>query len=102
MVLPIMRSLSGWEFIAELLKEIEDEGDLVHRSCLSCARGLQHGEALAVGVQIKVIGSAAVGELAGRPELGLVGAEGVAGSGVVDHHNLAVVHRTIEELLAVA
>src|ERR1700686_2421976 len=49
-VLPIMRSLSGVKFTAEFVEEIEDEVDLVHRRGLSCARDLQYGEALAVGV----------------------------------------------------
>ena len=50
-------SFSGRDFAADLVEEIEDEADLVHRSGLFCARGLQHGEALAVGVQVKVIGA---------------------------------------------
>src|SRR6266849_8681418 len=102
MVLPIMgRSfLSGREFAAELVEEIEDEADLVHRSALFCARGLQHGETLAVGVQVKVIVVPAVGELAGRPELGLVGMEGVAESGVGDYHDLAILC-TIKKFLTV-
>jgi hypothetical protein len=50
MVLPIMRSFSGGHAAAKLVNEIEDEADLVHRSGLSCARGLQYGEALTVGV----------------------------------------------------
>ena len=54
MVLPIMRSFSGREFAAEFVQEIEDEADLVHRSGLFCVGGLQHGKALAVGVQVKL------------------------------------------------
>src|SRR5579864_8971701 len=102
MALPTTRSLSGREFAAELVEEIEDEADLVHRSSLFRARGLQHGEALAVGVQVKVIvGPYLCGELTRRPELRLVGAEGVAGSGVGDHHDL-VVHGLIKKLPAIA
>src|SRR3989304_2640339 len=93
---------AGREFAAELVEEIEDEADLVHRGGLFCAWGLQHGKAFAVGVQIKVGdapsegGGGRVGKLAGRPELRLVGAEGNAGSGIGGHHNLAV-RRTIKE-----
>src|ERR1700693_5574011 len=84
------------EFAAQLVEEIKYETDLVHRRDLSCARGLQYGEALPVGMQVKVVGEQSeFGELAGRPELGLIGMEGVAGSGVGDHHDL-VVRRTIE------
>src|SRR5712692_6215623 len=90
------------EVAAKLVEEIEDEADLVHRSGLLCDRGLQYGEAFAVGVQAKVrVAKPAVGELAGRPELGLVGMEGIAGSGVGNHADLAV-RRTIKKLLAVA
>jgi hypothetical protein len=101
MVWPIIDSFSGREFAADLVEEIEDEADLVHRSILFCAWGLQHGEALAVGVQIKVIGGPAVGELTGRPELGLVAVEGIAGSGVGDDHYL-VVKGAIKKFVAVA
>src|SRR5437870_1751760 len=102
MVWPIMvTSFSRREFAADLIEEIEDEADLVHGSGLFCARGLQHGEALAVGVQVKVRAQPAVGELAGRPELGLVGTEGVAGSRVSHRHDLVVLC-TIKKLLGVA
>src|ERR1700686_3046521 len=102
MVVPIMRSLSGRHFAAEFVEEIEDEADLVHRSILFRARGLQHGEALSVGVQVEVIeAQPAIGELAGRPELGFVSGKGVSGSGVAGHHELALA-RTIKKLLAVA
>src|ERR1700680_980535 len=97
-----MHSLSWREFATEFSEEIEDEADLVHRGGLIFARSFQHGEAFAVGVQVKVkVGQPAVGELAGRPELGLVGMEGIAGSGVGNHHDLAV-RRAIKKLLAVA
>src|SRR6266478_438813 len=102
MVLPIMRSFSGREFAAEFVEEIEDETYLVHRSGLSCARGLQYCKPLTVGVQVKVIREQPeFGELAGRPELGLVGVEGVAGRRVGDYHDLAV-QRAIKKFLAVA
>src|SRR5579863_1119794 len=91
MVCPIMCSFSGREFAAEFIEEIKDETYLVRSRRLFCARGLQYGEAFAVGVQVKVrVAPAALSELAGRPELGLVGMEGVAGSGVINHHDLAV------------
>src|ERR1700739_3448082 len=101
MVWPIMLSLSWRNFVTDLVEEIEDEADLVHRSSLFCARRLQHGEALAVWVQVKVIEAQEVGELAGRPELRLVGAEGGDQGGVSDYHDLAV-QRFIKKLLAVA
>jgi hypothetical protein len=85
-----MRSLSGRDFVADLVEEIEDQGDLVHCRRLFCVRGLQYGESLAAGVQVKIIIWPAIGKLVGRPELGLVGVEGVAGSPVSDHHDLAV------------
>src|SRR5712691_8374852 len=104
MVWPIMwpSFRSRREFAAKLVEEIEDEADLVHRSGLFCAWGLQNGEVLAVRVQVKVIvAQPAVGELPGRADLGLVGMEGIAGSGVADHHDLAV-RSAIKKLLAVA
>src|ERR1700693_6015163 len=98
MVLPIMRSLSWRDFASDLVEEIENEADFIHRSGLFGARSLQHGKALTVRVQVKgVVARPAVGELAGRPELGLVGMEGVAGSGVADHHDLDV-RRAIKKL----
>src|SRR5580704_5338411 len=101
MVWPIMRSFPGREFTADLVEEIEDEADLVHRSGLFCARGLQHGEAFSVGVRVKVIeAQPALGELAGRPELRLVGMEGVTGSDVTHRHDFAV-RRAIKKFLAV-
>ena len=42
------------------------------------------------GCSVKVDVGPTVGELAGRPELRLVGVERIAGSGVGDHHDLAV------------
>jgi len=35
LILPIMRSLSGLNFAADFVEEIEDEADLAHRSSLS-------------------------------------------------------------------
>ena len=35
LILPVMRSLSGRNFAADLVEEIEDETDLAHRSSLS-------------------------------------------------------------------
>jgi hypothetical protein len=35
LIVPIMRSLSGLNFAADFVEEIEDEADLAHRSCLS-------------------------------------------------------------------
>jgi hypothetical protein len=35
LILPIMRSLSGLNFAAAFVEEIEDEADLAHRSSLS-------------------------------------------------------------------
>jgi hypothetical protein len=72
-----MRSLSGRDFAADLVEEIENEADLVYRTGLFRARGVQHRETLAVRMQVKVVGARAeVGELAGRPELWLIGMEG--------------------------
>src|ERR1700674_2541982 len=91
MVWPIMRSLPGRDFTADLVEEVEDKADVVHHSGLFCAWGFQHGETLAVGMHVKVVDARSdVGELAGRPELRLVGAKGVAGKGVGNHHDLAV------------
>src|ERR1700676_3909639 len=102
MVWPIMPSLSGRDFAADFVKEIQDEADLVHLNILLCAWGLQHREAVTVGVQVKVIDTRpAVGEPGGRPEPRLVGAEGIAGSGVGNHHDLAVLS-AIKKLLAIA
>src|SRR5713226_1865946 len=71
--------LAGRNFAAELIEEMEEEADLVHWRCLAGGGGLQHGKSLAVGVQVKVpAADSAVGKLAWRPELGLIGVEGVA------------------------
>jgi hypothetical protein len=45
-----LKSFPWRKFAANLVEEIEDEADLVHRSGLFRARGLQYGEAFAVGV----------------------------------------------------
>src|SRR5690349_15280003 len=91
MVLPIMCSFSRRKLAADLVKEIKDEGDLVRRSGMSRARGLQYCKALPVRMQVKVIGEQPeFGELARRPEPGLIGMEGVAGSGIGDHHDLVI------------
>src|SRR5260370_42225778 len=49
----------------------------------------------------KVSGGPAAWELAGRLELRLIGAERIGGSGIGNHHDLAV-QRAIKKLLAVA
>src|ERR1700680_2859376 len=81
--------LSGRELVAELVKEIEDEVDLVHRGASFCVLGLQHGKALAIGVQVKIKFGPLAGERPGGPELWLIGMEGVGGSGVGSYHDLA-------------
>ena len=64
-------SFAGRQFAAQLAEEIEDEADLDHSSVLFCARGLQHVEAFAVGMQVERLrASRRVGKLAGRPEQG--------------------------------
>ena len=55
MVWPIMAVFPKRDFPADLFEKVEYEVDLVHRGILFCARGLQHGEAFAVGVQVEVI-----------------------------------------------
>src|SRR3972149_4937257 len=94
--------LTGREFAADLVEEIEDEADLVvHRSGLLRARSLQHGEAFAVGGQVKAPDTPSGGsELTGRPGLGLAGAEGVAGNGIGRHHDIDV-RRKIKKFFAV-
>jgi len=96
-----LKSFSAGHAALQLFKPVLHDVDLVHRGGMFRAWSLQHGETFAVWVQIKVIVGGAVGELAGRPKLGLVGMEGVAGSSVSHRHDLAV-RRTIKKLLAVA
>ncbi len=76
--------------MAELVQEIEDEADLVHLGGFSSAGGLQHSEALAIGVQVKIKREAAAVELTGRPDLGLVGMKRIDRSSIGGHHNTVV------------
>src|SRR5215510_6914455 len=51
--IPYATSLLQRNGAAELVEEIEDEGDLVYCSGLFCGRGFEHGEAFAVRVQVE-------------------------------------------------
>ncbi len=94
--------LTWWYFAAELVKEIEDETDFVHRRCVAGRGGLQHSDALAIRVQSKIIVGedlAKAGELARRPEPRLVRVERVSGRSVGSDHKFVVL-RDIKKLLA--
>src|ERR1700741_784219 len=81
-----LTSFPGRDFATNLVEKVEMKLTLFTPATCSVPGGLQHGEALTVGVQVKVIvARRALGELAGRPQLGFVGLEGITESRVGAH-----------------
>src|SRR5712692_10347607 len=91
----------GWGFAAQLVEEVEDEGDLIDRRSFGGSGCFQHGEALAIGMQIEIGGTGQFGELPGRPQPRLVRAERVPGGRVGSNHD-GIVRAAIKKLFAVA
>src|SRR6266851_9880841 len=92
--------LAGGDFAAEFVEEIEYEANLFTLEDFSGAAGLEYGQALAIGMQVKLRHESVAVKLTGRPNLGPVGMEGIARSRILCDHN-SVVPCAIQEFLAV-
>jgi hypothetical protein len=86
LVLPIMRLLSGRDFAAQFVREVQQEGHVRRPfSGGGCGRGLHHYDALSVGRKIDVI--ACLNRFLG-PRAGLAGRKRIAFDAVRHYHYL--------------